>query len=438
MELVLKNGLVIDAQGKRQADIWVKDGRIAEIGHQLVRPGAVVDIRGKIILPGFIDLHTHLREPGQEGKETIATGTAAAAKGGFTTLCAMPNTEPAIDSPLMVELVKVRAKSEGWVRVLPVGAITKGRQGKELAEIGLMYQAGAVAYTDDGDWVQDSGVMLNAMRYAAQWDLLIISHPEDNKLSAGGVLNAGPLATRLGLKGIPAVTEVVAVERDIALAEATGCRLHLTHLSTAGSVRAVRAAKARGLRVTADVTPHHLLLTEDCCDNYNTLAKVNPPLRTKADSQALLEGLLDGTIDAIATDHAPHKDEEKFTTFDDAPFGIIGLEHSWGLLYANLVETGLISLAQLAALLTQGPSLVLGLEAPCLSPGSLADITVIDPATQGQVDLSQGLSKGKNSPFGGWATGGQPVLTIVGGRVVMMNGIVGEIVIPLESRAQVV
>lgn len=438
MELVLKNGLVIDAQGKRQADIWVRDGRIAEVGHELVRPGAVVDLRGKVILPGFIDLHAHLREPGQEGKETIATGTAAAARGGFTTLCAMPNTEPALDSPLMVELVKIRAKSEGWVRVLPVGAITKGRQGKELAEIGLMHQAGAVAFTDDGDWVQDSGVMLNAMRYAAQWDLLIISHPEDSKLSGGGVMNAGALADRLGLKGIPAVAEVAAVERDIALAEATGCRLHLTHLSTAGAVRAVRAAKARGIRVTADVTPHHLLLTEDSCENYNTLAKVNPPLRGKTDTQALLEGLLDGTIDAIATDHAPHKDEEKFTTFDDAPFGIIGLEHSWGLLYANLVETGLVRLEQLAALLTQGPSRILGQEAPCLSPGAPADITVIDPAVQGQVDLSQGLSKGKNSPFGGWTTAGQPVLTIVGGRVVMMNGMVGDPVISGESRAQVV
>lgn len=438
MELVLKNGLVIDAQGKRQADFWVRDGRIAEVGHELVRPGAVVDLRGKVILPGFIDLHAHLREPGQEGKETIATGTAAAARGGFTTLCAMPNTEPALDSPLMVELVKIRAKSEGWVRVLPVGTITKGRQGKELAEIGLMHQAGAVAFTDDGDWVQDSGVMLNAMRYAAQWDLLIISHPEDSKLSGGGVMNAGALADRLGLKGIPAVAEVAAVERDIALAEATGCRLHLTHLSTAGAVRAVRAAKARGIRVTADVTPHHLLLTEDCCENYNTLAKVNPPLRGKTDTQALLEGLLDGTIDAIATDHAPHKDEEKFTTFDDAPFGIIGLEHSWGLLYANLVETGLVRLEQLAALLTQGPSRILGQEAPCLSPGAPADITVIDPAVQGQVDLSQGLSKGKNSPFGGWTTAGQPVLTIVGGRVVMMNGMVGDPVISGESRAQVV
>lgn len=426
MDLLLKNAKLLDAQGERFADIWIRDDQIAEVGKDLVRPGQIVDLAGKVVLPGLVDLHVHLREPGQEGKETIATGTAAAARGGFTTICAMPNTAPVIDTPLMVELVKLKGQSQGWVEVLPTGAITKGQEGKEIAEMGLMHKAGAVAFTDDGSWVQDSGVAYNAMRYAAQWNLLIVSHPEDASLNAGGVMNAGPLADKMGLKGSDPVAEVAAVERDIALAEASGCRLHLTHLSTAGAVAAVRRAKARGVRVTADVTPHHLLLTQEECADYNTLAKVNPPLRRQEDCDALLEGLLDGSIDAIATDHAPHKAEEKQTTFDDAPPGIVGLETAWPLLYAHLVETGRMPLATLVTKLTTAPRKILGREDLCLSPGHSADITVIDPNAQGTVQPQEFVGKGRNTPMAGWKLAGLPVMTIVAGRVAMINGKVGE------------
>ncbi|MTI96643.1 MAG: dihydroorotase [Firmicutes bacterium] len=437
MELVLKNGKIVDGGTIREADVWIRDGKIAEIGTDLVRPGKTLDMGGKLILPGLLDMHVHLREPGQEGKETIASGTAAAAKGGFTTVCAMPNTDPVVDNPLLVELIATRAKNEGLVRVLPVGAITKGQQGKEIAELGLMHQAGAIGFSDDGGWVQDSGVSYNAMCYAAQWDLLIISHPEDVSLVAGGVMNAGPLADKLGLAGADPVAEVAAVERDIALAEASNCRLHLTHLSVRGAVEAVRRAKARGVRVTADVTPHHLMLTETACDNYNTLARVNPPLRTEADREALLAGLLDGTIDAIATDHAPHKQTEKFTTFDDSPPGIVGLETAWGLLYAQLVESGRMSLATLVEKFTAGPRRVLGLENLSIAVGQSADITAIDPAARAEVDPQTFVGKGVNTPFAGWKMSGLPAMTMVGGEIVMLNGEVGNVTVPVEARAQV-
>lgn len=425
MELLLKNGKLIDAEGERYGDVWLRDGQVAEVGKDLVRPGRSVDLQGKIVLPGLVDLHVHLREPGQEGKETIASGTAAAARGGFTTICAMPNTSPVVDTPLLVEMVKLKAQDQGCVEVLPIGAITKGQEGKEIAEMGLMDRAGAVAFSDDGSWIQDGHIAHNAMTYAAGLDLLLISHAEDTALSAGGVMNAGSLADRLGLKGSNPVAEIAAVERDIVLAEATGCRLHLTHLSCAGSVAAVRRAKGRGVRVTADVTPHHLLLTEDECAGYNPLAKVNPPLRRAEDCQALLEGLLDGTIDAIATDHAPHKSEEKRTTFDEAPAGIVGLEIAWSLLYAHLVETGRLPLAVLAAKLTAGPRRILGREDLTLASGSKGDITVINPAARGVVDCAEFLSKGRNTPLAGWTVAGLPVMTIVGGEVVMFNGKVG-------------
>lgn len=426
MELLLKNGKLVDAQGERYGDIWLRDGQVAEVGKDLVRPGSSVDLQGKIVLPGLVDLHVHLREPGQEGKETIASGTAAAARGGFTTICAMPNTSPVIDTPLLVEMVKLKSRDQGLVQVLPIGAITKGQEGKEIAEMGLMGKAGAVAFSDDGYWVQDARIAHNAMKYAAGLDLLLISHPEDAALNGGGVMNAGSLADKLGLKGSDPVAEIAAVERDIVLAEATGCRLHLTHLSCAGAVAAVRRAKERGVRVTADVTPHHLLLTETECEGYNTLAKVNPPLRKAEDRLALLEGLLDGTIDAIATDHAPHKSEEKRATFDEAPAGIASLEIAWALLYANLVETGRLPLSLLVAKLTAAPRRILGYEDLTLTAGSKADITVINPAAQGVVNCSEFLSKGRNTPMEGWALAGLPVMTIVRGKVVMFNGKIGE------------
>lgn len=424
MELLLKNGYIIDAKGESYGDIWIRDGNIAEVGKDLIRPGQSVNLAGKVVLPGLVDLHAHLREPGQEGKETIATGTAAAARGGFTTVCAMANTSPAIDTPLLVDLVKLKAREQGWVEVLPVGAITKGLKGEEIAELGLMHQAGAVGFSDDGNWVQNSRIAHNAMKYAAQWDLLLISHPEDLSLSADGVMNAGSLADKLSLKGADAVAEVAAVERDIILAEATGCRLHLTHISTAGSVAALRRAKARGVRVTADVTPHHLLLTEELCAGYNTLAKVNPPLRRKQDCEALLEGLLDGTIDAIATDHAPHREAEKRTTFDAAPAGISSLEIAWPLLYAHLVEAGHMPLATLVEKMATGPRRIIGRDFT-LAPGERADITVIDPTSRGVVNPAEFISKGRNTPLAGWKLAGLPVMTIVQGEIAMLNGKVG-------------
>lgn len=436
MELLLKNARLMDAGGERFGDIWVREGRIAEVGKDLVRPGRSVDLQGMIIVPGLVDLHVHLREPGQEGKETITTGTGAAARGGFTTVCTMPNTSPVIDTPALVEMIKLKAKDQGLVEVLPIGAITKGQKGEEIAEMGLMAKAGAVAFSDDGNWVQDAHISHNAMTYAAGWDLLLISHPEDAQLNAGGVMNAGPLADKLGLKGSDPVAEIAAVERDIVLAEATGCRLHLTHLSCAGAVSAVARAKARGVRVTADVTPHHLLLTEAECKDYNTLAKVNPPLRTNDDRMALLAGLLDGTIDAIATDHAPHTGIEKRAPFDEAPAGIAGLEIAWPLLYAQLVETGRLPLTVLIEKLTAGPRRVLGREDLALAAGNRADLTVINPNARGQVDCEAFISKGRNTPVAGWTLAGLPVMTIVGGAVAMFNGKVGEQP-PVQPVAQV-
>lgn len=424
--MLLKNARLIDANGERRQDIWLRGGKIAEVGRDLVRPGQSIDLTGKLILPGLVDLHVHLREPGQQGKEDIVSGTAAAARGGFTTVCAMPNTSPVIDSPLLVELVKLKAKEQGWVEVLPVGAITKGQAGAEIAELGLMNRAGAVAFSDDGSWVQDARVAYNAFRYAAQWDLLIISHAEDAALSAGGVMNAGSLADKLGLRGAEPVAEIAAVERDIALAAATGCRLHLTHISTAGAVAALARAKDRGLKVTGDVTPHHLLLTEAECADYNTLAKVNPPLRSDADRQALLAALADGVIDAIATDHAPHQAAEKATTFAAAPAGISGLEIAWPLLYSQLVATGLLPLNTLLARLTTGPRRILGRPDLVLAPGQRADLTVIDPMASSVVRPEKFISKGSNTPFGGWPLAGLPLLTIVGGKVAMLKGKVGK------------
>ena len=415
-------------------DLLLRDGSIAAVGHipadDLPQSCEVMDARGLVVCPGFIDIHCHLREPGYEHKETIATGTRAAARGGFTTLCAMPNTQPAIDNASVVEWVQRKAASEGVVRVLPVGCISKGRHGRELAEMEELAEAGVVAFTDDGSPVQDATLMRLALSYSRDLDRPITEHCQDLHLSGHGVMNEGWTATRLGLAGIPAAAEEVMAARDIALARLTGGRLHLAHVSTADTVELVRRAKDEGLRVTAEVCPHHLLLTDHwvmggdspsipSINHYDTHTKVYPPLREAHDAEALLEGLVDGTIDCIATDHAPHDFSAKMCTYDDAEFGISVLETALGSLM-NLVHTGAVDLPLLVDRLTLGPARVLGqgLERyATLSPGSPADITLIDPEREWVVDTAEFASKGKNTPFQGTTLRGKVVATMVGGEL---------------------
>jgi len=421
MGILIKGGRVIDpAQGMdREADVLVGDGRVEEIGRGLAAGRhLVIDATGCLVCPGLVDMHVHLRDPGQTHKEDLASGTLAAVRGGVTSVACMANTEPPIDHPTVLEYVRSRAKHIGKARVYPVAAVTKGLRGEELAPIGSLVAAGAVALSDDGRPVMSAGLMKRAMEYARMFGVPIISHCEDLTLSEGGVVNEGPTATLLGLKGIPSVAEEVMVARDLLLAEATGVHLHIAHVSTAGSVRLLREAKRRGVRVTAEVTPHHLALTEEALLGYDSHCKVNPPLRSRADIEALLEGLQDGTIDAIATDHAPHALEEKSVEFDRAPFGAIGLETLVGVVFSVLVHPGHLSEVQAIGKLTVNPARILGIPRGTLSPGSEADIVVIDPSKEWTV-TSEGLaSKSKNCPFLGWRLRGKAVTTIVGGQVV--------------------
>ena len=420
----------IDAVG----DLLIRDGVIVAAGSipadDLPQVCDTIDARGLVVCPGFIDIHCHLREPGYEHKETIATGTRATARGGFTTLCAMPNTQPAIDNASVVEWVQRKAAFEGVVRVLPVGCISKGRHGRELAEMEELAEAGVVAFTDDGSPVQDATLMRLALSYGRDLDRPITEHCQDLHLSGHGVMNEGWTATRLGLAGIPAAAEEVMAARDIALARLTGGRLHLAHVSTAGTVELVRRAKDEGLRVTAEVCPHHLVLTDHwvmggdshsipSIQYYDTHTKVYPPLRETHDAEALLEGLVDGTIDCIATDHAPHDFAAKMCTYDDAEFGISVLETALGSLM-NLVHTGAVGLPLLVDRLTLGPARVLGQGLECyatLSPGSPADITLIDLEREWVVNTDEFASKGKNTPFQGATLRGKVVATMVGGEV---------------------
>jgi dihydroorotase len=420
---VLRGGVVVDpiSESETPADVFVKKGRIEAIGPGVGAGCAELHVPGMLVCPGLVDMHAHLREPGREDKETIETGTAAAVRGGFTAVACMPNTEPAIDNQEVVSFVLERAARRGSCRVLPVAAITVGRRGKALTEMFDLAEAGAVAVSDDGDSVDNPGVMRRALEYASMVPLPVISHCEDKRLAGRGVMHEGIVSTRLGLRGIPSASEEVIVWRDICLAELTSARLHLTHLSSARSVAAVREAKARGLAVTADVTPHHLALTHEAVSNYGTSAKVNPPLRTEEDRAALLEGLSDGTIDCVATDHAPHTEIEKDAEFDVAPFGAVGLETAVGVLFTYAVGTGRISRAKAVAKLTSGPASALELgDAGALKAGGRADVTVIDPEKSWTVDSEQFVSKSKNSPFVGIKLTGAPVLTVVGGAVAYM------------------
>lgn len=434
--LIIKGGTVVDPVERLvyQADILIENGRIAAVGkalgaglpapqsRQAGMRAAVIDASGLIVTPGLIDMHVHLREPGFEYKETVASGTKAAVRGGFTAVCAMPNTKPVCDSAAVVEYVLQRAQAAGNARVYPVGALTKESAGRELAALGEMRAAGAVAFSDDGHWVADAHLMRRAMEYAAMLGAPVISHCEDKALSAGGVMNEGVTATVLGLRGMPAAAEEVAVARDIILAELTGCHLHIAHVSTAGSVRLIRAAKKRGIRVTAEAAPHHFVLTEEAVRGYDTNAKMNPPLRTSADVAAVIEGLADGTIDVIATDHAPHTVEEKETEFDAAPFGIVGLETAVGLVFRELVNKGVLDLSGAIAKMTVNPARILGLDAGRIQEGAVADITLIDPERKETVEPLNFVSKGRNTPFSGWELTGVPVGVVVGGCLIEARG----------------
>jgi dihydroorotase len=439
--LLILGGRVIDPANGRDAtaDVLIEDGRIADVGAGLGGRGATrstakvttLDAKGLVVAPGFVDLHTHLREPGYEYKETIETGTWAAARGGFTTVCAMPNTDPAMDSKASIDHVRRRAAETGVVRVLPIGCVTKGRAGQQLAELGELAAAGCIGFSDDGSPVADAALMRRALEYATTFGLPVIDHCEDLRLG-GGVMHEGWVSTRLGLRGIPASSEETAVARDLALAKQTGAHVHIAHLSTAGSVELVRRARAEGVRVTAEVTPHHLALTHEAVMRrgggstisgrvvpaFDTDAKMYPPLRSREDVEACIEGLADGTIDAIATDHAPHAVQEKLCEFDIAAFGMVGLETALAL----ALSTGL-HLERVVEALTIGPVRALGLDRHAegigaLAAGSPADVVVFDPSREWTVDADSLASKGKNTPLLGMALRGQVAATVYAGELV--------------------
>jgi dihydroorotase len=421
MSLLIANGRVIDPALGVDAvqDVLVEDGVVRRVGQSLVAPDAkVIDATGKVVCPGFIDIHVHLREPGYEYKETVATGTRAAATGGFTAVCCMANTFPVNDNRSITDYILARAATEGVVRVYPIGAVTRGLAGKELAELAELAEAGCVAFSDDGRPVMNAALYRRAMEYTLPFGAPVISHAEDADLAGGTAMNEGVVSTELGMPATPAASEDVMVARDIVLAELTGAHVHIAHVSTAGAVRMVREAKARGIRVTAEVTPHHLVLTDDAVRSWDTNTKMNPPLRTKRDVEALLEGLLDGTIDCIATDHAPHALSEKEGEYVGAAFGVIGLETAVGVLLDRLVRPGHLPLTTLVSRLSRDPARLLNLPGGSLAPGAPADVTILDPGRELVVDPARFQSRSRNTPFGGWTITGGPWMTLVGGRVV--------------------
>ncbi|HZI19015.1 MAG TPA: dihydroorotase [Pyrinomonadaceae bacterium] len=423
MRLLIANGYLIDpSQGINAGrDLFIEDGRVsALLGRGEARPeGAeVFDATGLVVAPGFIDLHTHLREPGQEYKETIATGAAAAVAGGWASVCAMPNTDPVNDNPAVTSFIVEQAERIGLANVFPVGAITKGSRGEELAEMGEMKRAGAVAVTDDGRPVPSNGLMRRALEYARGLDLTVMDHCEDRSLAAGGVMHEGEWSLRLGLRGAPALAEEADAVRDCALAELTGARVHLAHVSTRGAVEAARRAKERGAQVTCEVTPHHFTLTDESVEGYDTNTKVNPPLRSRDHLEAVIEAVADGTIDAIATDHAPHHSDEKAVEYDHAAFGIAGLETAVALALDRLVNRGVVGLERLVEMCSTNPARIFRLEGRgTLRPGAWADVTVLDPDLEWRFDASQSKSKSRNTPFDGWTFRGAAVATVVAGRV---------------------
>ncbi|MDF1506653.1 dihydroorotase [Robertmurraya sp. DFI.2.37] len=419
MSMIIKNGLLLTNEGELQnRDIFIENGMIKEIGASLsIKADEIIDADGLLVAPGLIDLHVHLREPGGEKKETIETGTLAAAKGGFTTVAPMPNTRPVPDSKEQLQWLNKRIEETASVRVLPYASITIRELGQELTNFAELKEAGAFAFTDDGVGVQSAAMMLEAMRRAAAINMPIVAHCEENTLINKGAVHEGAFSKKQGINGIPSVCESVHIARDVLLAEAADCHYHVCHISTKESVRVVRDAKRAGIKVTAEVTPHHLLLCEDDIPGLDPNYKMNPPLRSKEDREALVEGLLDGTIDFIATDHAPHTAEEKGEGMALAPFGIVGLETAFPLLYTYLVNAGIITLKQLIDFLTIKPAEAFGLPYGRLEIGKNADITLIDLEHKEKIDPANFISKGKNTPFSDWECSGWPQLTIVGGKI---------------------
>ncbi len=421
MKLLLKNARLVDPKSgiDDRRDVLIANGRIERVDRTLPADGATVhDLSGLCICPGFIDMHVHLREPGQEWKETIATGTRAAAAGGFTGVACMPNTQPPIDSRSVVEFVLAQAREHGAVPVYPIGCVSKGQQGVELAEMGDMAVAGARGFSDDGKPVASAGLMRRALEYARIFDLPVIDHCGEPTPTAGAVAHEGAVATRLGLTGWPGVAEDLMVQRDILLAEYTGGAIHVAHMSTGRSAELVRRGKAAGVRVTCEVTPHHLTLTDAAIGGYDTHAKMNPPLREEEDRSALLAAIADGTVDAIATDHAPHHADEKCVEFTQAPFGVVGLETAVSIALDRLVHAGVIDLPRLVQLMSCGPADILRLRKGSLAEGADADVTVLDLERKVVVAPAAFAGKSANTPFGGWALRGGPVMTIAGGRIV--------------------
>ncbi|GGM20836.1 dihydroorotase [Paraliobacillus quinghaiensis] len=421
MQLLLTNAKQVLANNECvPCEVKIEDGVIKEIANKIENRQAdsVIDCQGNLLTPGFIDVHVHLREPGGSAKETIETGTKAAARGGYTTVCSMPNTNPVPDNPSVLRDILNKIDDTAKVRVLPYASITKGLNGEQLTDMKALKEAGAFGFTDDGVGVQTADQMLQAMKQAAALNMTIVAHCEDNSLIHSGVVHDGEVSARLGVNGIPSICESVQIARDVLLAEATGCHYHVCHVSTKESVRVIRDAKRAGIYVTAEVTPHHLLLNEKDIVSADPNFKMNPPLRSQQDQQALFDGLIDGTIDFIATDHAPHTEAEKQKGINEAPFGIVGLETAFALLHTNFVETNKITLTQLIEWLTIKPAQVFGLHAGELKQGAIADLTLLNLEEKWVIDKDHFYSKGKNTPFNEWEVTGKPVLTLVNGEIV--------------------
>lgn len=418
MKTLIKNGMVYHEGHIRKLDILIEDTLISKVGSLIEdKESKVIDAKGKHVFPGFVDIHAHLRDPGHTYKEDIVSGTHAAAHGGVTSLCAMPNTEPVVDNIATVDYVQRRAKDLGYAKVYVIAAMTKESLGKEISEMATMKAGGIVGVSDDGNCVQDAKLMLNGMRYARNFDLPVIIHAEDYSLAGKGQINAGIVATRLGLNGLTGLAEETIIARDIMLAEAAGAKLHIAHISTAHSIEMVRDAKERGLDVSCEVTPHHLILTEEACLGYDTNTKMKPPLRTEADRQACIRGLIDGTIDCIATDHAPHADFEKSREFDRAPFGIIGFETAFPALYHYLVKPGIVVLERIVEAYSLIPAQLMGLPDNSIKAGNAADITIVDLQDESFITEEFILSKSKNTPWLNQTLASKIIYTIVDGNI---------------------
>ena len=425
MSILIKNGHVVDPATKRDGifDILIEDGKITKVASSIKdKAKSVIDAKNKIVTPGLIDMHAHLREPGREDKETILTGARAAIKGGFTSIAAMPNTTPACDNQSVVKLIIEKAESAKLCNVSPIGALTKGRVGAELSDMGELKNAGCVAFSDDGDTIQDAALMRRALEYASMQGIPVISHCEDKNLSRDGVMHEGFISTILGLRAIPAQAETIIVERDIELAKIAGAKLHIAHVSAKESVEIIKEAKKRKISITAEVTPHHIALNETYLKTYDTNMKVNPPLRTAEDQEALKKALKDGTIDVIATDHAPHTENEKDVEFDSAPFGMIGLETALSICIEELIDTNILTWTDLVEKLSVNPSKILNLKRGTLKKGAIADITIIDPKKEWIYKREDIESKSSNSPFVGKKLKGMAVDVIVGGEIVLREG----------------